>query len=47
MLKLYDVIVIGGGPVGSYVAFKLAEMGHGVAVLHRNYKPEVHHRLCH
>jgi len=39
MLKLYDVIVIGGGPVGSYVAFKLAEMGHGVAVLERHKQP--------
>jgi digeranylgeranylglycerophospholipid reductase len=36
---LYDVIVIGGGPVGSYVAFKLAEMGHGVAVLERHKQP--------
>ena len=38
-MKLYDVIVIGGGPVGSYVAFKLAEMGHGVAVLERHKQP--------
>jgi digeranylgeranylglycerophospholipid reductase len=38
-VKLYDVIVIGGGPVGSYVAFKLAEMGHGVAVLERHKQP--------
>ena len=30
---MYDVAVIGGGPVGSYVAYKLAEMGHGVVVL--------------
>jgi len=30
---LYDVLVIGGGPVGSYVAYKLAEIGYGVVVL--------------
>jgi len=29
------VVVIGGGPVGSYVAYKLAEMGYGVAVVER------------
>lgn len=27
------MVVIGGGPVGSYVAYKLAEMGYGVAVV--------------
>ena len=32
---MYDVIVIGGGPVGSYVAYKLAGMGHKVMVLER------------
>ncbi len=32
-MKRYDVVVIGGGPVGSYVAYKLAEAGHGVVVL--------------
>jgi len=29
------VVVIGGGPVGSYVAYKLAGMGYGVAVVER------------
>ena len=29
------MVVIGGGPVGSYVAYKLAEMGYGVAVVER------------
>jgi digeranylgeranylglycerophospholipid reductase len=33
--KLYDVIVVGAGPVGSYVAYKLAGMGYGVVVLER------------
>jgi len=32
---LYDVVVIGGGPVGSYAAYKLAGMGYGVAVVER------------
>jgi len=32
-LKQYDVVVIGGGPVGSYVAYRLAETGRGVVVL--------------
>ena len=39
MVKLHDVIVIGGGPVGSYVAYKLAGMGHGVAVLEQHKQP--------
>jgi len=30
---LYDVAVIGGGPVGSQVAYKLAEMGYRVVVM--------------
>jgi len=36
---LYDVAVVGGGPVGSYVAYKLAEMGYGVVVLERKERP--------
>ena len=32
---MYDVIVIGGGPVGSYVAYKLAGIGQQVMVLER------------
>ena len=30
---MYDVVVIGGGPAGSYTAYKLAEKGYGVVVL--------------
>jgi len=30
---LYDAVVIGGGPVGSYVAYKLAGIGYGVVVI--------------
>ena len=32
---MYDVIIIGGGPTGSYVAYKLAGMGYGVAGVER------------
>jgi len=35
---LYDVIVIGGGPVGSYAAYKLAGAGYGVVVLEQKQK---------
>ncbi len=33
---MLDTIVIGGGPIGSRVAFKLAEMGHTVHVVEKN-----------
>ena len=35
---MYDVIVIGGGPAGSYAAYKLAKMGHKVMVLERKQR---------
>jgi len=41
---LYDVIVIGGGSVGSYVAYKLAGMGYGVVVLEQ--KEKLGGRVC-
>jgi digeranylgeranylglycerophospholipid reductase len=34
-VNFYDVIVVGGGPSGSQVADKLAEMGHSVGVVER------------
>ncbi|MFC1970774.1 NAD(P)/FAD-dependent oxidoreductase [Chloroflexota bacterium] len=41
---MYDVIVIGGGPAGSYAAYKLAEKGHKVLVLER--KRQVGESVC-
>ena len=41
---MYDVAVVGGGPVGSYVAYKLAEMGHEVVVLEQ--KQRVGEQVC-
>ena len=32
-MKRCDAVVVGGGPAGSYVAYKLAEAGYGVVVL--------------
>ncbi len=37
---MYDALVIGGGPVGSQVAYKLAGMGYGVAVVERKERLE-------
>jgi geranylgeranyl reductase family protein len=37
-LKLYDVIVVGGGPTGSYAACRLAEKGCRVVVLEQKRK---------
>lgn len=41
---MYDVVVIGGGPAGSYVAYRLAGMGYGVVVLER--KGRVGEQIC-
>ena len=40
---MYDVVVIGGGLVGSYMAYRLAGMGYGVAVLeqHKQLREQV------
>ena len=35
---MYDVVVIGAGPIGSFVAYKLAGRGHRVAVLEQKEK---------
>ena len=36
---MYDVIVIGAGITGSYIAGELARLGHSVAVLEKNLEP--------
>jgi len=41
---LYDVAVIGGGPTGSYTAYKLAGMGYGVVVLEA--KERLGEKIC-
>jgi len=42
--NIYDVAVIGGGPVGSQMACKLAGLGYRVTVLEK--KPEFTERIC-
>jgi len=41
---MYDVAVVGGGPIGSYTAGRLAEMGHSVLVLEK--KPRTGEAVC-
>ena len=41
---MYDVVVVGGGPTGSYTARRLAEMGHSVLVLEK--KSRAGERVC-
>ncbi len=41
---MYDAVVIGGGPIGSYTAGKLAETGHDVVVLERG--PQAGTEVC-
>jgi len=43
-VKSYDVIIVGGGPVGSYVAYQLAEKGHNVAVVEQ--KARLGEKIC-
>ncbi len=43
-MKWYDVVVVGAGPAGSYAAYKLAEMGYGVAVVEQ--KDRVGEQVC-
>ena len=38
-MNCYDVLVIGGGPVGSWVAYRLAGRGYRVAVLEQRKEP--------
>ncbi|MCJ7523150.1 MAG: geranylgeranyl reductase family protein, partial [Dehalococcoidia bacterium] len=44
MAKLYDAIVVGAGPAGSYFAYRLAKLGHRVIVFER--KPKVGDSVC-
>jgi flavin-dependent dehydrogenase len=41
-MKLYDVIIIGGGPTGSTAATFLAQMGHSALVLEKEKFPREH-----
>ena len=36
---MYDVAIIGGGPVGSRLAQRLADLGYGVAVIEQKEQP--------
>jgi digeranylgeranylglycerophospholipid reductase len=35
-MKTYDIIVIGGGPVGSYTAYQLADLGYDVGLFEKD-----------
>jgi digeranylgeranylglycerophospholipid reductase len=37
--QFYDVIIVGAGPAGSYIAYKLASLGHDVAVFEEKSAP--------
>ena len=39
--EFYDIIVVGAGPAGSYAAYKLASLGHKVAVLEQKETPGI------
>jgi len=37
--QFYDVIIVGAGPAGSYIAYELASLGHDVAVFEKKSAP--------
>mgnify|MGYP001061281989 CR=1 FL=1 len=37
--QFYDVIIVGAGPAGSYIAYELASLGHNVAVFEEKSAP--------
>ena len=41
---MYNTIIIGAGPVGSHLAYKLGQLGHKVAVLEK--KANIGHDIC-
>ena len=44
MAELYDAMVVGAGPVGSYLAYRLAKLGYRVIVFER--RPKVGDTVC-
>lgn len=36
MAPVYDVVVVGGGPIGLATAYEVAKSGHSVVVLEQN-----------
>ncbi len=44
MAELYDAVVVGAGPAGSYFAYKLAKLGNQVIVFER--QPEIGSSVC-
>jgi digeranylgeranylglycerophospholipid reductase len=39
--QFYDVIIVGAGPAGSYIAYELASSGHNVAVFEKKSAPGI------
>jgi digeranylgeranylglycerophospholipid reductase len=39
--RFYDVIIVGAGPAGSYIAYELASSGHNVAVFEKKSAPGI------
>ena len=46
-MKTYDIIVIGGGPVGSYTAYQLVDLGYDVGLFEKDLEvgKDVLHRF--